>query len=942
MGNLKRTGASPGSTVAVATTPRWRSRPTQRPTGNPMRSQRPGAATTATSRLVSNDAGDVDAGAVCAPGATQCSGNGVQTCRPPGRGVQPGPRELGLRRGGLHRRVQPGGDAVLGQRRADLRRHRHLGHATPCTARRACWGVHRRRAPRAHAVFGRRRADLRPRQLGRAQRVRERVRPRRVHRACAPGPTQCSGNAVQTCDTGVGTPVPCNQACVPAGAPACARRRHAVLGQRRSDVRRDRDLGRASACPRVRVGLVHGRLHAGLDAVLGQRRADVRRHRQLGQRAGLQHEACVTAPARASARRARRSARATACRRAATSGTWSQPRLPVRVRGGRVHRRVRAGRDAVLGQRRADVRRGRHLGHAVAVQPGVRVGRVHGLVHAGRDAVLGQRRADVRRDGHLGRAGRCTNQACVSGRVHGRVRAGGDAVLGQRRPDLRRERHAGERPPRARTRPAHRVLHRASARPARRSARATACRPAARPARGAAAASCGTRRASTGRARACARPERRSARATASRPAAPTALGAAPRRARTRRASTARARARAHPVHPVLGQRRADLQCSGHLGGPGGVHQLGVRRAAPARASCAPGATQCSGNGVQTCDSSGQWGSAAPAPTRRASGGACTGVCAPGATQCSGNGVQTCSASGQWGTASACTDRRASSGACTGVCAPGAMQCSGNGVQTCARPGRGAREPRARTPRASAGRAPASCAPGAAQCSGNGVQTCSASGHVGHRDRVREPGVRERGVHRRVHAGHRRSARATACRPATPRATGAGPWRAPTRVRQTGVRRRVLAGVDAVLGQRGADVHSDGDLGQPDVLDPACVSGACTGRARRATQCSGTPSDLQRDGPWGAPASCTSRPAWAARARGRARRGHAVLGQRRPDVQFERTPGARRSRAQLGLRGRRVHRLVCAGEPAVQRPAAADVQHGHLARGGLGLPTRRA
>jgi sulfatase modifying factor 1 len=44
--------------------------------------------------------------------------------------------------------------------------------------------------------------------------------------------------------------------------------------------------------------------------------------------------------------------------------------------------------------------------------------------------------------------------------------------------------------------------------------------------------------------------------------------------------------------------------------------------------------------------------------------GGCTGVCTPGATQCVGNGVQTCSALGQWSTASACSEL-CTDGGCT-------------------------------------------------------------------------------------------------------------------------------------------------------------------------------------------------------------------------------------------------------------------------------------
>src|SRR5580698_2621639 len=52
-------------------------------------------------------------------------------------------------------------------------------------------------------------------------------------------------------------------------------------------------------------------------------------------------------------------------------------------------------------------------------------------------------------------------------------------------------------------------------------------------------------------------------------------------------------------------------------------------------------------------------------------------VCAAGATQCTGNGVQVCSASGQWGPAMDCGAQACMAGGCIGVCAPGSTQCSG-------------------------------------------------------------------------------------------------------------------------------------------------------------------------------------------------------------------------------------------------------------------------
>src|SRR5580704_19620403 len=78
-----------------------------------------------------------------------------------------------------------------------------------------------------------------------------------------------------------------------------------------------------------------------------------------------------------------------------------------------------------------------------------------------------------------------------------------------------------------------------------------------------------------------------------------------------------------------------------------------------AGAPCAPGTTQCAatGNGVQTCTSSGRWADPVDCGMMACVGGGCTGVCAPGTTQCSGTGVQTCNANGAWGNATPCTNQ---------------------------------------------------------------------------------------------------------------------------------------------------------------------------------------------------------------------------------------------------------------------------------------------
>ncbi|HEY3816854.1 MAG TPA: hypothetical protein VGL81_06780 [Polyangiaceae bacterium] len=116
-------------------------------------------------------------------------------------------------------------------------------------------------------------------------------------------------------------------------------------------------------------------------------------------------------------------------------------------------------------------------------------------------------------------------------------------------------------------------------------------------------------------------------------------------------------------------------------------------------AACAPGTLGCVGNATATCSSTGTWGGTVDCTSTNQAciAGACTGVCAPNQTQCAdadggaggagdagtGNAVQTCDSTGNWGAPSNCVNETCVSGACTGTCAPGQTQCSGNGVQTC-------------------------------------------------------------------------------------------------------------------------------------------------------------------------------------------------------------------------------------------------------------------
>jgi sulfatase modifying factor 1 len=102
---------------------------------------------------------------------------------------------------------------------------------------------------------------------------------------------------------------------------------------------------------------------------------------------------------------------------------------------------------------------------------------------------------------------------------------------------------------------------------------------------------------------------------------------------------------------------------------------------------CSEGAVGCDGLSTVVC-AGGHWepfGSSCPFVC---SNGTCTGVCVPGVTQCSGNGVETCASNGQWGSAIACGAGTpfCSQGRCTGTAStpqPPSCQTSGLGLSTC-------------------------------------------------------------------------------------------------------------------------------------------------------------------------------------------------------------------------------------------------------------------
>jgi hypothetical protein len=91
--------------------------------------------------------------------------------------------------------------------------------------------------------------------------------------------------------------------------------------------------------------------------------------------------------------------------------------------------------------------------------------------------------------------------------------------------------------------------------------------------------------------------------------------------------------------------------------------------------SCKPGSLGCQGQQPVTCNTSGtMWMSVGPACVAMACvSGACQGACAPGATQCSGDLLQTCDPIGNWSAGVACAageacDEHPPAAACAAGC----------------------------------------------------------------------------------------------------------------------------------------------------------------------------------------------------------------------------------------------------------------------------------
>jgi len=175
----------------------------------------------------------------------------------------------------------------------------------------------------------------------------------------------------------------------------------------------------------------------------------------------------------------------------------------------------------------------------------------------------------------------------------------------------------------------------------------------------------------------------------------------------------------------------SQLQCQGICDVPDDTCGPPLAKACEGTAMCTPGATQCSGNSVQTCGAGASWGAPSACTNQACVNGACTGVCTPGATECSGDAVQTCDATGNWGTPSTCAGRACVNGACTGTCTPGSVQCYANAAQTCDASGTWVTTSPCTNQACVSGACTGSCTPGATQCSNNAVETCDGTGNWG-------------------------------------------------------------------------------------------------------------------------------------------------------------------------------------------------------------------
>ena len=142
---------------------------------------------------------------------------------------------------------------------------------------------------------------------------------------------------------------------------------------------------------------------------------------------------------------------------------------------------------------------------------------------------------------------------------------------------------------------------------------------------------------------------------------------------------------------------------------------------------CSPGATQCDGLVLKTCNGNAQWDGLTPC-SFVCENDACVGECKPGAKRCDTKAVQVCNVHGQW------EDKPGGdcqyvckNGACAGQCTPGATRCLGKWAQSCDSDGNWVSD--VLCPFACDGAAcVGECVPGATQCDATTVQTCDALG----------------------------------------------------------------------------------------------------------------------------------------------------------------------------------------------------------------------
>jgi formylglycine-generating enzyme required for sulfatase activity len=121
-----------------------------------------------------------------------------------------------------------------------------------------------------------------------------------------------------------------------------------------------------------------------------------------------------------------------------------------------------------------------------------------------------------------------------------------------------------------------------------------------------------------------------------------------------------------------------------------GANQGGCVPLDPNCADAAPNQQICVGSNVVKCGPDLVSEMAGTTCSNACFDGGCTGTCIPGATQCTGNGVETCSAIGQWSAATSCSEMCSDGGcatfpSCTGggagtdsTCGPGADGGSGS------------------------------------------------------------------------------------------------------------------------------------------------------------------------------------------------------------------------------------------------------------------------